>query len=95
MSFKKYNIFNAASVRSNTSDKKSRLEPKYMKIGKYRKTKTLINNTLKQDFINGIHLIIPNNYLLFKVSISNMQKKLIFCMRVCRYKTASFKGHSL
>ena len=64
-----------------------------IKLGKYRKTKTLINNTLQHDFKNGIHMITPNNYLLIKVS--NVQKKIIFCLRVCRYKTVSFRGYFL
>ena len=40
-------------------------------------------------------MIILNNDLLVKVSISNMQKKLIFCLRVRGYKTAQFKGYFL
>ena len=40
-------------------------------------------------------MIILNNYLLVKVSISNTKKKLIFCLRVCRYKTASFRDYFL
>jgi hypothetical protein len=43
-----------------------------IELMKYRKTKTLINNTLYHDFKNGICLIIPNDYLLVTVSISNM-----------------------
>ena len=42
-----------------------------IELVKYRKTKTLINNTLQHEFKNGIHLVIPNNYLLVKISISN------------------------
>ena len=80
--------------------KKSHIKPKYMKImielGKYRKTKTMINNTLLHDFKKGFRLIMPNNYLLVKVSISNVQKKRKkICLRVCRYRTASFRGYFL
>ena len=49
VSFEKQNIFNV-KFWSRCCDKKSHIEPKYMKIiielGKYRKTKTLMNNTL-------------------------------------------------
>ena len=64
-----------------------------IELGKYRKTKTLIKNTLLCDFKNGIRLIIPNNYLKSQYLIC--RKKLIFCLRVCRHKTAQFKGYFL
>ena len=59
-----------------TSEKKKSYRTKiyenHDRIEKYRKTKTLINNTLKHDFKNGIRLIICDDYLLVKIPISNM-----------------------
>ena len=37
-------------------------------------------------------MIILSNYWLVKVSISNMLKKLFFCLKVRRYKTARFRA---